>query len=184
LDNPINGRPILFRYTEFNPPIEFVSRFIPKIIDYGRSFVRGIDLSDLSSPSCNTSECAPEGRNCGFTYYHHEFQDVTKPNVSQDLRLLVHLPGEWAAFSKRVLFGYHVPERKVRFTTEEQKNGQWPDRIVNVTDALTAFTHLLPPKKSDYSAIIEISGNSEYKFIRKGGGKKRTKRAKGSLKST
>jgi serine/threonine protein kinase len=175
LDNPV-GKPMLFRYIAFNPPIEFISNFMPKIIDYGRAFVKGIDLSGLSSPSCNTTECAPEGRHCGFTYYHHEFQDVTKPNVSQDLRLLVNLPGKWAEFSKHVRFGYNVPPHKVRFTTQEQKVGEWPKRIVNVTDALSALKHLVSLTKKPYGAIVEISGNGEYKFIRQNGGRRTRRR--------
>ena len=178
LDNPAGGKPLLFRYTAFQPPIEFVCRYVPKIIDYGRSFVKGIDLSGLASPECNTSECAPEGRRCGFTYYHHEFQDVTKANVSQDLRLLVGLPGPWADLSRKVQFGFHVPERKVKFTTEEFTEGQWPHRIVNVTDALHALRERLPPKKMGYAAVFEIRGDAEYTYTTQAGGrrKRRTRR--------
>ena len=179
LDNPAGGKPMLFRYTAFQPPIEFTCRYVAKIIDYGRAFVKGIDLSELASPSCNTSECAPEGRHCGFTYYHHEFQDVTKPNVSQDLRLLVGLPGPWASLSQKTRFGYHVPERKVRFTTEEQPVGQWPLRIVNVTDALAAVRARLPQKKMDYAAIFDINGKTEYSYKpMQAGGTRRKRRTR------
>jgi len=184
LDNPVGGKPMLFRYTAYDPPIEFVCRYVPKIIDYGRAFVKGIDLSGLESSTCNTPDCEPDGKQCGFTYYHHEFQDVTKANVSQDLRLLVNLPGPWASLSHKVRFGYHVPEKKVRFTTEEHKVGQWPRRIVNVTDALAALTARLPSKKSSYAAIFTINGTpsgdgrrGEYKFVlAQAGGTRRKKR--------
>jgi hypothetical protein len=180
LDNPAGGKPMLFRYTAFQPPIEFTCRYVPKIIDYGRAFVKGIDLSGLASPSCNTPECAPEGRHCGFTYYHHEFQDVTKANVSQDLRLLVGLTGPWAGLSHKTQFGYHVPERKVRFTTEEQPVGQWPHRIVNVTDALAALRERLPAKKMGYAAVFEINGSTEYSYTptQAGGTRRRRRRTK------
>jgi serine/threonine protein kinase len=166
LDNPVGGKPMLFRYTTFNPPIEFACHYVAKIIDYGRAFVTGVDLSGLSSPSCNTPECAPEGRECGYKFYHiNEFQDFSKANVSQDLRLLVGLPGMWADFSRKVRFGYHVPEKKIRFTTEEHVKGQWPQKIVNVSDAFRALCMLLPPKtKEKIYAVFEISGRDEYKF--------------------
>jgi len=176
LDNPAGGKPMLFRYTAFHPPVEFVCRFVPKIIDYGRAFVQGIDLSGLASPSCNTPECAPEGRHCGFTYYHHEFQDVTKANVSQDLRLLVGLSGPWADLSRMIQFGFHVPEKKVKFTTEEQPVGQWPHRIVNVTDALAAVRARLPSKKNGFAAVFEINGSTEYTYKMQVGGTRRKRR--------
>ena len=183
LDNRANGRPMLFRY----PGVEFVCRYVPKIIDYGRAFVKGVDLSGLNSPSCNTPECAPNGKHCGFTYYHHEFQDITKPNVSQDLRLLVNLPGPFSSLSRMVRFGYHVPDRKKKFTTEEQFVGQWPRGIVNVTDALAAIKQKLPVNIGSYAAIFTIDPgpnlNKEYIFKLSGTGGTRRKRKKKSNKT-
>ena len=179
LENYANGRPMLFKYPG---GVEFVCRYVPKIIDYGRAFVKGVDLSGLNSPSCNTTECAPNGKHCGFTYYHHEFQDITKPNVSQDLRLLVNLPGPFSSLSKMVRFGFHVPDRKKKFTTEEQVVGQWPLGIVNVTDALAAIKQKLPVNIGSYAAIFTIDPgpylNKEYTFTKMGIGGSRRKRKK------
>jgi serine/threonine protein kinase len=182
LSNPLKrgdvNPPLLFRYTEFNPPIEFVCHYLPKMIDYGRAFVKGIDLSGLTTPSCNTPECKPQGRHCGFTYYHHQYQDITKPNVSQDLRLITSLPGSWAEMSRKVQFGYNVPEFKKRFTTQEMRVGQWPHRIVNVTDALKELMKKVK-EQGRSEAFFEISGDKEYKYVvQQRGGTKRVRRGR------
>jgi len=163
LDTPTNGKPILFRYTEFTPPVEFTCRFVPKIIDYGRAYMEGVDFSKLWGLACNTAACAPQGRKCGFNYYNSEYQNYTRPNVSQDLRLLVGLPDPFAWLSGMVVYGNNVPEKKVRYTTQEIVTPQYPVSIVNVDDAFHALYDLvLEQNLREHTAVITISGSDPY----------------------
>jgi len=163
LDAPSNGKPILFRYTEFTPPIEFTCRYVPKIIDYGRAYINGIDFSGLNMPECNKPVCAPHGKRCGFNYYNSEYQNYRLPNISQDLRLLTGLPEPYAWLSEMVLFGHGVPPEKIRYTTLQMKTPEYPSRIVNLDDAFQMLQSLVEQEPlRRHTAVVTISGDQPY----------------------
>ena len=171
LDPVANGQPILLRYTAFNPPIEFTCKYVPRVIDYGRCFIRGIDLSGLNASECNNPMCGIEGKKCGFVYIHHAYQDASKRNVSQDLRLIKKLPAPLDKISSIVQFGpnvplekrtYEIPPEKQKYATQEQTVSLYPKAIVNVTDAMHAFLAYPKPRSRRYAMKLELDGISPY----------------------
>ena len=79
--------------------LTFKSRYLPKIIDYGRSYVRHPDArescEEFRKSLCAIKNCNPSGHPCGTKYGYtwldpapnSEFINSTKPNMSHDLRL-------------------------------------------------------------------------------------------------
>ena len=96
------------KYIEFHYHMEdgtttvFISQYIPKIIDYGRSFFNDNTNENLKSVNihnklCNTPECNNNQSVCGdddgFSHLYDNtdnfyFIDAKKHNVSHDLRLM------------------------------------------------------------------------------------------------
>jgi len=77
-----------------NKTITFQSSYIVKIIDYGRSYVKGV--KNFHKTVCKQEECDPEcGKNLGYGLIDkvppklNDFYNITSlyPNVSHDLRL-------------------------------------------------------------------------------------------------
>jgi len=95
--------PIEYVYTdEHGHVLTFRSVYLPKIIDYGRSFFDNGTFSskDIYDHICNTPECTRDTDKCGETLglahlndasYYHTFTKSIVKNESHDLRLLRNL---------------------------------------------------------------------------------------------
>jgi hypothetical protein len=105
LYEPINNGYIDFHYHYRGEVITFKSRYIVKIIDYGRCYFRGLDVDtrEIHRMLCNTRECNNGrevcGNKSGYTYFHTNDADIIRyyhintlvNNQSHDLRLLYDL---------------------------------------------------------------------------------------------
>jgi hypothetical protein len=88
---PVKGKHIHYTYTlECGETIEFTSRFMPKIIDYGRSYTS--DSEKTYTLLCNN--CNNCGIYNGYSFFENnhpnnlpQHMSSLYPNVSQDLRL-------------------------------------------------------------------------------------------------
>jgi len=94
LFEPTPGKYIHYHYhLSGGEMVEFKCPFIPKIIDYGRSFFDNgnVTSATIKNKICNTVECNPNcGENVGFTWsgLSHLIIYPEKKNESHDLRLL------------------------------------------------------------------------------------------------
>jgi len=99
LYEPIVGKYIQYHYFVDGTEITFKSRYIAKIIDYGRCFFHISDTKNslqLQKQLCKDKECNPKCGNYfgygwlnknGFNKNNH-FINSKEPNISHDLRLL------------------------------------------------------------------------------------------------
>ena len=103
LYEPIQNKYIQYYYHSINPlkpVVEFKSKYIVKIIDYGRSYFKDdtIDALKVYNEVCSTKECTPCGVDYGYYYLSPEkypgkshYISSQKKNASHDLRLLDYL---------------------------------------------------------------------------------------------
>jgi hypothetical protein len=137
--------------------IEFYCRFIPKIIDYGRSFFDNGNINSKKIYDRVCKECPNCGINSGFTWLNPipEYGiSSQKKNESHDLRLLYmislrlnklendptiikyHNFNELLKMFKKVIYGIGVPKLYKMYGTEEHLNLPLKGYIIgNVTDA-------------------------------------------------
>lgn len=148
--------------------ISFPTRYIAKIIDYGRNYVRfndHIDSQTFMEKVCNTQACAP---NCGRIYgiFSREGNvllkkafhiDPTIPNISFDLRLLacamVHqrefneaIPNHGLTLYFSLNGGPLDPTNKADYGTPEKKDSVFTptNRVIHtVHDAMNALAFFL-----------------------------------------
>ena len=133
--------------------VRFKSRFIPKIIDYGRSFysLSAADNSDkLYEKLCTLPECVPRcGDNVGFNWLNSGAFNIKsrEKNESHDLRLL-------AAFKKAIKkTAYNASADIKKFFTKVVYTGKYgtgeiqasglPGNIFNVSDAFSAISDMV-----------------------------------------
>jgi len=134
--------------------VKFKSRFIPKIIDYGRCFY-SLDVNNnsgkLYDKLCTLPECNPKcGDNQGFNWLSgnnlHYINSRAK-NESHDLILLNNIksgvirPSYKATKPIKQLFTRVVYTRE--FGTEENVNSGLPTKINNISDAFTALSDMV-----------------------------------------
>jgi hypothetical protein len=165
---------INYVFHEHNPSrvVRFKSRFIPKIIDYGRSFYK-LDAhnnsDELYNKLCTLDECKPWcGFAQGFSWLNsgtHHIRSREK-NVSHDLRLLDYLkvdiirPYFKASSAIKKLFNKVVYSGD--YGTPEIIGSGLPNKINNIYDAFSELSDMVykeEPKKSDdlYSDPEHIS---------------------------
>jgi len=174
--NVLLYEPIPGSYIEYNivsTGVRFKSRYLPKIIDYGRSYYRyGRNLIEnvYASP-----DCPNHGIDDGFSFSSLDgtlnrddfFINVARKNESHDLRLLSILNGY--VRSQRSLRSDPLKEllAKVVFTDEHGTNeietsGRSIQKIHNVSDAeaelraLIQNPAILEKNEADYAPLIQL----------------------------
>jgi hypothetical protein len=164
-----NSKYIQYHYhTDEGLVTSFKSKYIVKIIDYGRSFFDDKD-EDINSKKileeqlCKLKECEPGcGEKFGFKYLindiilnrNHFYLDSALPNPSYDLRLL-YLVGEtrnvktlivdetYQQVFESLVYGDDLPPKYKRYGTRHLPDGFESGKIQTVNDAFYAFERLL-----------------------------------------
>jgi hypothetical protein len=153
--------------------VSFKSKYIAKIIDYGRCYFNfnldstesaKYDLynnsNDLYTEICKDSRCNPGcGYNVGFSTLNSQFFktlsiESRKRNVSHDLRLLTMLPVPNPLIHnirKKVVY-------KKQFGTPEKLNAGYPNKIHNVVDAMWALRDAVIDPTSISQNEMEFGG--------------------------
>uniref|UniRef100_A0A6C0ATN7 Protein kinase domain-containing protein n=1 Tax=viral metagenome TaxID=1070528 RepID=A0A6C0ATN7_9ZZZZ len=138
--------------------VSFKTKYIPKIIDYGRSYFKKSEMNNSSriyDKLCETSECEPDcGNEMGFTWLKTEelpvysnYIDSKEANNTHDLRLLKHFldtfddyfedgdPELYAAISS---INY-----KMKYGSPSVNTSGLPSKINNVEDAYVKFSQMM-----------------------------------------
>jgi hypothetical protein len=146
--------------------VTFKSRYLIKIIDYGRSYIETA-TDKVKRDVCAVPECDPK---CGYSYGYNidgtksqHFIHSWKSNKSHDLRLLSILKDDikgMPALSGNVLVNQILKKLnkvvfKTTYGTPQVVKSGLPNKIVNVEDAEIAFKELL--LKPDF-----IAKNNQY----------------------
>jgi hypothetical protein len=168
LYEPVKGAYIQYHYHIGNgKTIRFKSRYIAKIIDYGRCWFYDIQNGNLNSKLihdiiCNLNACQP---NCGNTFGYTKTLNNIQPfssaykNESADLRLIYSLLGYlnmtnmFRDASSRIVYGQgiHIDAYKKYGTVENLDTGA-PNTINNVSDATKYLVGIM-------SSILNIDRN-------------------------
>jgi len=163
LYEPVNGKFIEYHYHNKNGTvITFFSPYIPKIIDYGRSFFDNGNVSSnkIYDKICSVKECDPDcGSKVGMVWLDPEPYitiSSSKKNESHDLRLLyslkksietMNVPTE-KTFTEtekvlhKVVYGISLSKEDKEYGTKE--NLKMPsDKIYNVKGAYQALKQVI-----------------------------------------
>lgn len=145
LYEPVNGSYIQYKYKLKNgKEINFKSKYIVKIIDYGRCFFSM--NKNMSSLKVNDYICSIPNCNCGIGIGFNSISDNTKyctnnyicsykNNISHDLRLLYIIN---QLFAKHVPLLRNITEKVVyakNYGTPELVDSGLPTKINNILDA-------------------------------------------------
>ena len=126
LYKPYNDKYIEFHYhtADGKPATVFKSQYIPKIIDYGRSFFDdsangGTEARAVFQALCDTQECPDCGDYDGFSHLQNNtdnfyFIDAKKHNVSHDLILFTYMKGFVEDYIELSLANYITPNASIR----------------------------------------------------------------------
>ena len=155
LYEPAKDSYIQFHYhTGGNNVVSFKSKYIAKIIDYGRSYFKdeesGEDSKKIYTDLCKEKKCNPDcGYNTGFSWLT-QHPDVSVSywitsqtrNKSHDLRLLNDLKGDLTRYNTEtnLTAGVKAIMQKLKYDTiygtPEMENG-YPNTVNNIVDAAT-----------------------------------------------
>jgi len=176
LYEPVVGSYMEYHYYKNNGTfVSFRSRYIVKIIDYGRCFFKDSQNSTFSGSSitiyntvCSILSCGHCGENVGFSWLESQhlphlqrrnyYISSQKRNLSHDLRalsMLSSIPPTDMRFVPNVLQDIlNMVHYEDNYGTPEITNSGLPTRIKNVSDAATAL----------FNAItnVNVSGNYDY----------------------
>ena len=166
--------------------VKFKCRFIPKIIDYGRSFysLSAADNSDkLYQKLCTLPQCEPKcGDNVGFNWLNSGAYYIKsrQNHVSHDLRLLdafkpdIKRAAYKASADIKNFFNKVVYDNT--YGTDELINSGLPGKINNVYDAFRALSNIVyneQPALSDgvfllpeYTSLGELHVYSDGRAMR------------------
>jgi hypothetical protein len=156
LYEPAKDSYIQFHYhTGGNNVVSFKSKYIAKIIDYGRSYFKdeesGEDSKKIYTDLCKEKKCNPEcGYNTGFSWLT-QHPDVSVSywitsqtrNKSHDLRLLNDLKGDLTRYNTEtnLTAGVKAIMQKLKYDTmygtPEMDNNGYPNTVNNIVDAAT-----------------------------------------------
>jgi len=177
---------INYVFHENKKVVKFKCRFIPKIIDYGRSFysLSASDNSDkLYQKLCTLPQCEPKcGYDQGFNWLNSGAYYIKsrQNHVSHDLRLL-------NAFKPDIKKASYKASKDIKdffnkvvydntFGTDELINSGLPDKINNVYDAFRALSKMVSaeqPALSDgvfslpkYNSLGELHVYSDGRTMR------------------
>jgi hypothetical protein len=162
---PVKGKYIQYMYhNEDGTVTTFNSRYIPKIIDYGRSFFDNgnVNSKTIYDKICNTNDCQPYcGEEYGFRWLDPEPNDYflysSKKNESHDLRLLYLLQTDFRELREindetpspiettfietekilnKVVYGVGIEDKNDKhYGTEENMNKNNEKKIYNMKGA-------------------------------------------------
>ena len=181
---PVAGSHIEYHYhMDGGKETVFRSKYIAKIIDYGRCYYK-----DESSTS-NTSEsksfydnlvckvCKPRcgtGRGYGWMEYkanqmkRSSYISSQRVNPSHDLRLLYSIGNKIKGMDPklqtlmgRVVYGRGVSKGKEMYGTEPRTDSGYPMRIHNVNDAFTWLEELVKDPMSEVQNDIDYRGSKK-----------------------
>lgn len=184
LYEPVPGKCIEYHYymTPDGNPITFKSKYILKIIDYGRSYFNDgqMNSKNIYDTICKIKSCEPDcGNDFGFGWL-----DANKPieknnylisqrkNESHDLRVLNEIKKKaypripsFYGISNHLTYDLKQLINKVTYTyrygTQEITESGYPDEIFNVSDAMKCIMdHVTSPKYKKNNEYI-------YKYLKK-----------------
>jgi hypothetical protein len=187
LYEPVKGKHIEYHYHIDGEEIVFRSKYLAKIIDYGRSYfnepgntsVKG-NSTNFHNALCSINECEPDcGYDSGFNWLKSEpvaklkgsyFINSSFPNPSHDLRLLSMCknssdlsgatPGLQTLFDK-VVYGVNLPKADKPYGTVPKPESGLPAKIHNVKDAFAALHELVQDRVSIESNAIHYIGSEK-----------------------
>lgn len=171
LYEPVKGKKIRYTYEDVEGnSYTFDSAYIPKIIDYGRSYFSG--NKGLYEALCQLKECDPD---CGFKAGYGwmdptppEYADYhissMYPNCSHDLRLYNIVKNFYKSKETQKLKSCVF--RTSHGTPPVVKNDEYQDYVANVTDAYRELAKHLqtsssPTKKENILAHIHVKQNED-----------------------
>ena len=168
------GKYIDFHYhLSNNEIISFKSKYIVKIIDYGRSYfyqTKTMNSEVIYKNLCKWKQCGPNcGSDFGFNWFSgileedNYFIDTSQPNISHDLRLLSDIRLDGTAGSlpvrnvheKKINYFFRSLVYKSKFPSIDNDGdivsyygtaplqNGYPHRIHTVNDAFTGLTDIL-----------------------------------------
>ena len=142
-------------HTQDGKIISFKSRHMIKIIDYGRSYFRGVS-ENISQTVCGTTECDPHcGKKFGYRMEETDSSLMTyitpwKKNISHDLRLLsmvvnkLPYPRAPGSIESILFLKLHIVKFIAMYGTPEiMESGIPDDAINNVHDAEKVLRRLI-----------------------------------------
>jgi hypothetical protein len=155
---------------EMYPVIEFKSRYLAKIIDYGRAYFSDETMDSLKiyNEVCTTPECG--GSACGVDFGYKRllperylgsmhYISSQKKNISSDLRLLYIIKkSNYPVFVelKEMLKDLNFQNEETEFGTKEKTHFD-SDKINNVHDAYEALIYLIQIEKLKHMNEIQYS---------------------------
>jgi hypothetical protein len=155
LYEPVIGKYIQYHYFVDDIEIKFKSRYIAKIIDYGRCYFFDTATNNskiIHNKICSEAICEPRcGDNYGYEWLQGDpltednyYTDSTQLNVSNDLRLLEYIkrsnlktiPDFLNTYLQKVQYGIGIYKNSNKiYGTEPNINSGIPNTINNVQDA-------------------------------------------------
>lgn len=170
---PVKGKCIHYHYiNNDNTSIDFKSKYITKIIDYGRSFFVDIKNNGVCGSSmsihkkiCQSPYCRPKcGKYMGYDMLIEEedpknayYICSTKRNISHDLRLLYELFSVYHKYTEineelnnllsKVQYGVGLEKNNTMYGTPEQVVNDNKNIIANVMDAKNALDIIVVSEK-------------------------------------
>jgi len=175
---PISHAYIEYHYHYKGQIIRFKSKYIAKIIDYGRCYFNNLKLNSkmIYDKLCKIRQCGK----CGYDYGYHMLTDRSKHHItsiknnhSHDLRLLNEINIFFTLAKRRIIADktgkappliYILTEKvkyKSRYGTPENINSGLPRSINNIVDALTElvnyyFSNIVLSNITDYPGLKKI----------------------------
>ncbi len=160
---PVQNKYIQYHYHNMDSSItSFKSKYLVKIIDYGRSYFKddswNVDSKKAqwavcNEPDCNTSVTGKCGENVGYTWLFPENPNLSnnfltswRRNISHDLRLLDILLKNYGNLISQINPGLMTILQKIIFNefygTQELVASGLPGHIHNVMDAYIQLQEL------------------------------------------
>ena len=167
---PKKGHYITYHYHYPSEVVSFDSRYIAKIIDYGRSYFNdkesNLDSLKIRNTICNIKECNPD---CGLTTGYGWLTEIPRKshiasavnNISHDLRLLHILKKVGDPLLAVSLFMKLVFTDK--YGTANLPNTGLPRKINNVIDAFDVINDLIKN-----SLARRVTQYTTYKYAKDG----------------
>ena len=147
---PSNNKYIQYHYHMGSDVFSFKSKYMLKIIDYGRSYFN--DSRNIRRTLCNTTKCNPDcGKNVGFSWLNPRnknnrnsyYISSTISNESHDLRLLNELKVYYSTRTKSYLkFILDKVQYSDEYGTKNNSALGGNLHINNVSDAFMKFKNL------------------------------------------
>lgn len=181
---PVKGSHIEYHYhLQDGKETVFRSKYIAKIIDYGRCYYHDTSSSSNLSDSKQfydnlvCKECKPRcgnGRGYGWMEYKANQMKLSsyissqRVNPSHDLRLLYSIGNKVNGMDPklqtlmgRVVYGRGVKKGNEMYGTEPRTDSGYPIRIHNVGDAFTWFQELVRDPMSEVQNEIDYRGSKK-----------------------